>query len=1079
MENLLKARKAKIYVMIEFGRDKFKFAFCFSLAVLLTATASFGIDGEKARLFAGQDLHLTGKEVISYQLSTGEHTLVFEKGLSLSIGANEFSSDRGVVWLESVIIEIRGRAHIDYKTRIYLSGNVKVSKTKASKTTGIRRTIVDEGEASVLQFNVSGEVFVTSEKRAVADPRQTGLYKKALSAFVPAGTEFVIEAEAMVPELVAVAEKVIAEKPKEKKPVVKKAPAEKEAVDKPRKPAKKTVPSRPVVQKQTKVTDQDEKPKFRLLDWFKKKPAQPAGKVKAEPAPKLAEKKPKFAYPVNISPAGEEKLKIESARAVDGTSIATITQRFYIWQQQDEGGDLLELQADSAVVFYSGSGSQSQEDSEGGLTSGAIRAIYVSGDVIMTEGRRTTRADEMYYDFRTKRGLVVNAIMRSYDANRNIPIYIRAARIRRVAENRFAAENIVLTTSEFHKPQISTRASRIIVTDLASVNEEAELADNDSTYDAQMHDVKVKVGEATVLYWPFLRSNLEQPDIPIKTARVSYDSDFGASVETRWYLSRMLGLREPEGVDSTLALDYFGKRGTGVGVTIDYTKENCFGTIKSYVIKDKGKDTLGRHASRQDVNPRNEMRGRFSWLHRQFLPDRWQLTASIGYASDAYFLEGFYRGEYNVGREETYFHLKRIEDNRGLSLLGKGRINNFDDTLEELPTLEYHIVGQSFYNDRFTLYSDTQISRLRQTVGQGHTFRVSDERYAFAMHRTEIDMPVRMDPFKVVGYVAGTFGYDDRSGFTRTLVDGSNTGKFSEDQVWIGETGVRLTHRSFWKVYPKAMSRLWDINQLRHVITPSLVGAVYTENHSAVKQRDTLNLSFAQRLQTKRGPAGDQRTVDWMRLDTDFVWVKDSANASDAGPGPDQFIWAKPIVPLRVFSYPDIFSGDLVNNFHRFELFGPRRNYFGADYIWRISDSSVLLSDLNFDMQSCVVQQFNIGISRLVWPNLSYYIGSRYLRRIKILDEEGSNTVTFAATYILDPRYTVVFSQQYDFDYGGVLQNNVTLIRRYHRMAMSFSYSADHSLKSQAIVFSIWPEGIRELALGPRRHVELGGGAGF
>jgi hypothetical protein len=104
------------------------------------------------------------------------------------------------------------------------------------------------------------------------------------------------------------------------------------------------------------------------------------------------------------------------------------------------------------------------------------------------------------------------------------------------------------------------------------------------------------------------------------------------------------------------------------------------------------------------------------------------------------------------------------------------------------------------------------------------------------------------------------------------------------------------------------------------------------------------------------------------------------------------------------------------------------------------------------------------------WPNLSYYIGSRYLKRFQVLDEKGSNVFTFAATYILDPRYTLVFSQQFDFDYGANLRSDITIIRRYHRLFYALTYSADESLDDQAIVFSIWPQGVPELALGPRRY---------
>jgi hypothetical protein len=147
--------------------------------------------------------------------------------------------------------------------------------------------------------------------------------------------------------------------------------------------------------------------------------------------------------------------------------------------------------------------------------------------------------------------------------------------------------------------------------------------------------------------------------------------------------------------------------------------------------------------------------------------------------------------------------------------------------------------------------------------------------------------------------------------------------------------------------------------------------------------------------------------------------------------------------------------------------------------MWRVSDTTVILSDLNYDLQSNVVQQFNFGLTHLCWPNLSLYIGDRYLRNIEVLDQKGSNAVTFAATYTIDPRYTIVFAQQYDFDYGANIRSEITLIRRYHRIYWAITFSADETVDRRAVVFSIWPEGVEEMAIGPRRYMGLERAGGY
>jgi hypothetical protein len=208
--------------------------------------------------------------------------------------------------------------------------------------------------------------------------------------------------------------------------------------------------------------------------------------------------------------------------------------------------------------------------------------------------------------------------------------------------------------------------------------------------------------------------------------------------------------------------------------------------------------------------------------------------------------------------------------------------------------------------------------------------------------------------------------------------------------------------------------------------------------------------------------------VDWLDWDVDFVWVDDSSGDEA---GSDWFLWNEPFIPLvnrdgRVIPPLDRRTSS---------LYGPRQNYVGTEMILRLTDTTSILGDAYFDMQNGVVEQLDVGFSRLLWPSLTYYVGSRYLREVENgLGEKGSTALTFAATYVLDPRYTVVLAEQYDFDYGSNIRTDLTLIRKYHRINLAVTFSVDESVDDQQIVFSLWPEGIPELAIGLRRYMELG-----
>jgi hypothetical protein len=794
-----------------------------------------------------------------------------------------------------------------------------------------------------------------------------------------------------------------------------------------------------------------------------------------EPKPEVpSEKGPYFEYPVNISPLWDPAPKIEKSQIDDKTSVATIIGRFYIWQKRDERGGLLEFQADSAVIFFDNEkfNLDKAEQTETVLASGSLQSIYLRGNIVMTEGPRTIRSDEMFYDFHRSQALVINAEMRNYDPKRQLPIYIRAAQMRQLSEKTFKAENITLTTSEFYMPQISLNASSLVLTDTTVIDQRAGKEPDKSSYDGILYDINMQLDGMTLFTWPRLRTNFERPDVPIRSAHIGNDNDFGTSVETRWHLARLLGWKEPPGMESTLGVDYFSKRGLGAGVETEYKKQNYFGHLIGYIIDDRGEDDLGRTSDRRNIEPDQELRGRLGFSHRHYLPEDWQATVELNYLSDENFFESFYRSEFNTAKKrETLLHLKRLKDNWAFSFLSKLHINDFAKETEELPTIEYHLKGASFLDHKFTFYSDTQLGRFRDRLGKDPSDPSAPQQfYTFASSRNEVDMPFMWNNVKIVPFIAGTYGYEDQDGFKKTLSGASLTGKNREDTVWLGELGVRAA-TVFWKQDQSVKSRFWDIDGIRHIVKPHIEAVTYKDSDRAIAMRDMVNFGLSQRWQSRRGPKNNLQSFDWMRLDLDATWLSDTADSA-VGPantyGPAKFIFNDQSIPLLIR-----------RDAHQF---GIMRDSVNADYTWRLSDTTTVLSDMNYDTRSGVVQQLNIGVARYVYPDISYYIGSRYLRPV-IIDvtnngireahEEGSNSFVTAATIALNQRYSIAFSQEYNFDYGKNVKSDLTILRRYHRMLYGLTLSIDESLKRNSVVFSIWPQGVRELALGSRKYVGL------
>ena len=250
------------------------------------------VSEKQAGAFVGQDLHVKSDKAITEQPETGKFVLLFDGPISMSLGGRSYEAERGVLWLDSVRSDVRGKARVIYSVKAYLDGKITRDKGRYAKATDILEKEVEGG--LVMLFEVTGEVFVTVGEREIGEVGENELFKRGAGYSISKMPAFVVQPEALVPEYVE--EGVAAE-------VV-------EGVE------------------------------------------EEAGAVEELPAEEGEEpvKEPKFLYPVNIAPAGEgETPEIVTDEEM---GVGTIMGRFYIWQKQDEKGRILELQADNAVVWY-------------------------------------------------------------------------------------------------------------------------------------------------------------------------------------------------------------------------------------------------------------------------------------------------------------------------------------------------------------------------------------------------------------------------------------------------------------------------------------------------------------------------------------------------------------------------------------------------------------------------------------------------------------------------------------------------------------------------------------------------------
>ncbi len=672
-----------------------------------------------------------------------------------------------------------------------------------------------------------------------------------------------------------------------------------------------------------------------------------------------------------------------------------------------------------------------------------VAAAYLEGDVVITRGYRQIRADQAYYSFEDSQALLYNVVAKTVALERNVPIYIRANEVRQLSETSYVARSAKISASEFYTPSYHIGATKVYFEDrterLPSGEQIGLIAGRYKVYNSTLN-----VEGVPLTYWPYSQGDFKQSETAIRSLSFSYDNDYGITGKTRWYLFPLIGLQEPEGVDATLKLDYYGDHGPGVGIDAQYERETYYGLVRSFYIHDTGEDHLGGACG--DVEPPYENRGRFLVRHRQYLPQGWELTLELSYLTDKNFLREYFRNEFENGKEqETLIYLKKVFGDAVFSVLGKWRINDFLTQTEKLPDVVFDVLGKQLGDSFVTWFSENHVGAVRRMTSNDYPLEYereypnqsSSDVVARADTRQELDVPVTLGKLKLVpfGMVRGTAWDDspDDGGLARGYGQGGVKGSLYQ-----------------WRNYDNIDSRFWDIHRIRHIMKEYFVlwGSAsnvssdeiwpFDQGIETIDEVDGATLGWKHRFQTKRSGPNGLRTVDWLTLNFEAGFFND-AN-----------------------TYRGV-------NETRGETFAYRpensvtSNYASVRSNWRISDTTALLYDAIVDTDDCRMGSSGIGLALDRSPRSHFFIGHRYIGMTH------SNLLAFGSTYQLNPKYTIGLEEQFDLDAGRNSDLEITLVRKMPRWNFALSAGFDNTQGVNSVSISLWPEGVPEWTLGSRK----------
>jgi hypothetical protein len=671
------------------------------------------------------------------------------------------------------------------------------------------------------------------------------------------------------------------------------------------------------------------------------------------------------------------------------------------------------------------------------------------------------------------------------------------------------------------------------------------------------------MGWVPIFYWPRFTGESDDLDPPLRMISFATNNYFGQQVLTDWNGFKMLGIRRPRQIDNwNIDIDYLSARtktfpalGSEVGwfgndlindlrdpfrrdqyANPSFTRD-YFGYFDIWGLQDKGIDVLGsgpaiitngppgagsRGYQRSGTPSFQDIRGRFNLRHMQrFLPDdeehRFEdlkLQAEVGYFSDRYFLEEYYKRLFDVGMDqETLLFGQWQKNNWSMSLHAEANPMDFRTDSQWLPKFDYYRLGDTLLGDRLVYSSHSGVNYANThtdvMVNNRNLFplKVGEPELAFIPYdpisntsgvfsagrgftNHELNLPLNIsDVVRINPYVQGqATGWTDQIG--GGFFNQQSTGM--QGRLW-GAAGVHA-ETTLWKVYSGVDNELFNIHGLnnkvslfadfrtayssqrlnslavqddldddtyemtrryfaitmwnngvlpngfdpRHLILRRTLSPISGPN-DVQSSIDTLNFGVHQRLQTKRGPEGRRRIVDWMTLDASTTFF----------PNPERDNMGQP-------------WGQTMYNYQWF--LGDRTSIISTGWFdyWDLRGGTPQDNYLVGTVNPQGLNVITTGISLSRPPRGSVFIGYSVIDSAMI----RTSALNASVNYWLSPKWYGTFSNSYDFGNQIPLGSMFSFTRIGADYLLSLGLSVDPQRQAYQFAFQISPRLAPTLRLG-------------
>ncbi|MDD5081048.1 MAG: LptA/OstA family protein [Candidatus Omnitrophica bacterium] len=419
----------------------------------------------------------------------------------------------------------------------------------------------------------------------------------------------------------------------------------------------------------------------------------------------------------------------------------------------------------------------------------AANKAYIEGDVEVHRGEDVSYGKNVVYDFSKKAAVVTDT--RVYAS----PFFGKADEVQTGDDGSIVLHKGYVTTCDLDEPHYKLEAKKITIYPGDRI---------------KARGMVMKVGKVPVFYFPYI-------SIPINGDEFPFSPSFGKDGELGYYVLTRWRYILDDNVKGAVDLDYYEKRGWGLGLTHQAkTKKYGNALFKYYTIKDNLYSTDNRSELYDEYPERAGIAEKYldddrykAQLFYDFKPmPNLTIKAEINKFSDKYFMKDFFYDEYEKQNHPlSYMLMDYSFPNSSLSLFTQKRLNNFYTETEYLPQLEYNM--------------------YKHNIGSSKFYFESKEKAGYLQYKPEVPAE---DSSVFRFYTHNKISYSDRFGFLSITPYVAmyniyySQNKYSQENVLrtIPEAGITLSTK-FYKYFDLPVNFCGEtINEFRHILTPEI-----------------------------------------------------------------------------------------------------------------------------------------------------------------------------------------------------------------------------------------------------------------